>query len=252
MVWRNRKIWWSERAHSENTGGYAINNRGDLAIGDNIYLPNGCNGSADIRCEWGSEVAIDDGVPACMNDADALVVDRGPYDVPGRDTGPEKGRVVGNRFVRYYLETDGVKFAIEVPSNYTDEVDSVAEISDRNEVVGNLGTQMQTKQQGPPVEEAFAWRKGHFTVFGSFGGYGSLIGGINGQGEIVGSASIPGNAADGVWPSHAFLFEHRRLYDLNHFISPRSGWTLTHAWAINNRGQILCSGNKGLCLLMPM
>ncbi len=63
-------------------------------------------------------------------------------------------------------------------------------------------------------------------------GMSSYAYGVNTKGEVVGGA----DAANGVM--HAFLYKNGRMHDLNRLISPRSGWLLQEARAINERGQI--------------
>jgi uncharacterized membrane protein len=55
---------------------------------------------------------------------------------------------------------------------------------------------------------------------------------------------------------HAFIYESEGTgqgitTDLNTLIAGNSGWELSDALAINNRGQILVAGNKGYALLTP-
>jgi probable HAF family extracellular repeat protein len=57
--------------------------------------------------------------------------------------------------------------------------------------------------------------------------------GINNAGSVVGQAQ----SADGA--IHAFLWAKGKMIDLNSQIAPDPGWVLTHAVAINDRGQIV-------------
>ncbi|MDZ7995473.1 MAG: DUF3466 family protein [Nostoc sp. EfeVER01] len=69
--------------------------------------------------------------------------------------------------------------------------------------------------------------------------------GINNLGEVVGFSGTNNNffAADGNG-LRAFLYSDKTLYDLNNLIAPssQSGFTLTAASAINNKGQIVGRG----------
>lgn len=59
---------------------------------------------------------------------------------------------------------------------------------------------------------------------------------INNLGQIVGSSDYhAGN-------SHAFLYSHRMVTDLNNLIPAGSGWVLENANGINDRGQIVGTG----------
>jgi len=59
---------------------------------------------------------------------------------------------------------------------------------------------------------------------------------INRFGQIVGFSRAG-------FDSHAFLYSHGAMQDLNDLISPTSGWILEFANAINDRGQITGTGN---------
>ena len=45
---------------------------------------------------------------------------------------------------------------------------------------------------------------------------------------------------------HAFLYSNGSMTDLNSLIDPASGWTLHYAFAINDSGQIVGTGNNSL------
>lgn len=73
---------------------------------------------------------------------------------------------------------------------------------------------------------------------GTLGGRTSIAYGINDEGQVVGT-SLTANAVE-----HAFIYSEGSLIDLNSLPGVQaSGWTLTHATAINNRGQIAGYGN---------
>ena len=73
--------------------------------------------------------------------------------------------------------------------------------------------------------------------------------GINRQGQIVGLYDVA------LHFSHACLWQHGVVKDLNERIPPQSGWVLKSARAINNHGQIvgtgLIHGQKHAFLLTP-
>jgi probable HAF family extracellular repeat protein len=64
---------------------------------------------------------------------------------------------------------------------------------------------------------------------------------INSQGQIVGDsdAAPTGEECDG---PHAFLYENGTLFDLNDLIPADSGWTLSHAFSLNDSGSIVGAG----------
>src|SRR5438876_8772932 len=92
---------------------------------------------------------------------------------------------------------------------------------------------------------------GHAFVSGAAGGLPSPFGaalGINNRGQIVGQGEI----GDRV---HALLFSEGRVVDLDGTLPAGSGWELSQAALINDRGQIVVWGTHGghsaLGLLTP-
>jgi probable HAF family extracellular repeat protein len=72
---------------------------------------------------------------------------------------------------------------------------------------------------------------------------------INGSGEVVGQASTSTDAY------HAFVYDGKKMRDLNDLIPP-SKWVMFEARAINDAGQIVCTGmdsagNQHAFLLTP-
>lgn len=83
---------------------------------------------------------------------------------------------------------------------------------------------------------AFLWKNGMMTDLGNLGGTFNYALGINTAGTIVGSASTSSGIV------HAFIWRNGKMKDLNNFLSPNSGWELTSAVSINNKGQIVGRG----------
>jgi len=87
---------------------------------------------------------------------------------------------------------------------------------------------------------------GSLADLGAFGGSGSMANDINNRGDVVGSV-------DG---SIAFLYSKGVMRDLNAMIPLESGWRLQAAQAINDRGQIVGTGEYGnevrAFILMPV
>lgn len=98
----------------------------------------------------------------------------------------------------------------------------------------------------------FVWQAGKFTNLQAPTGYSSDAFGINNGGQVVGSFSTGANDKRGYDITRAFLWQNGRMTDLNTLLPARSGWVFTEADAINDRGQIVCAGNKGACLLTPI
>lgn len=94
---------------------------------------------------------------------------------------------------------------------------------------------------------AFLWRpdpaRPHAAPSGTIrkltapGDVGASATGLNVRGQVVGSY-----AAGGSLPGRACLWQNGEVIDLNTLLPPTSGWTLTEAVAINDRGQIVGTG----------
>lgn len=88
----------------------------------------------------------------------------------------------------------------------------------------------------PSYVHAFLWENPKMKDLGTLGGNNSSALAINNWGTIVGKSEI----ISGV--EHAFVWKNRRMTDLNSLLPTNSGWELTVANAINNRGQIVGKG----------
>jgi probable HAF family extracellular repeat protein len=121
-------------------------------------------------------------------------------------------------------------------------------MNNTGEVVGGALT------PGDQAFEAYLWRHGVLTNLGTVAGDGCSLGqGINARGQVVGT-SFP-CPEEGM--SHAFLWEHGGpAIDLNTFVPPGSGLTLTSATSIGDGGEItgqavLTNGEEHAFLLIP-
>ncbi|MBW7886006.1 MAG: DUF3466 family protein [Caldilineaceae bacterium] len=94
---------------------------------------------------------------------------------------------------------------------------------------------------------AFLW-DGSMHDLGILGWGGSIAYDINDNGQVVGALQTGQNA-------HAFLWENGQMQDLNNLIPADSGWVLSEARAINNKGQIagfgVINGQTRSFLLKP-
>ncbi len=105
-------------------------------------------------------------------------------------------------------------------------VASVAnDINDHGAVVGGALT-------ASGMEHAFLDKHGHMTDLGTLGGPQSDAGAINNRGAIVGDSLVDDTVI------HGFVYQHGKMTDLNSLIPANSGFVITQAEDINDRGQI--------------
>jgi probable HAF family extracellular repeat protein len=71
----------------------------------------------------------------------------------------------------------------------------------------------------------------------------SVADAINSSGVVVGTADVL--LSNGNTEEHAFIYSNGKLQDLNNLIPPDSGWVLTSATGINDKGQIVCNADNG-------
>lgn len=104
-------------------------------------------------------------------------------------------------------------------------------INDAGQVAGNAPTVTGT--------HAFLYTDGHMVDIGVLGpdDSTSIAKGINNAGDVVGFSDGWGGAN-----LHAFVYSNGVLIDLNSLLPPDSGWVLTTATGINDRGQIIGTG----------
>lgn len=96
------------------------------------------------------------------------------------------------------------------------------------------------------LSHAFLWQEGSIRDLGALGaGRFSEALGLNAKGDVVGWSSTEADD-DPFGGRHraAFLYRDGTLLDLNRLIPADSGWTLTEARAINDRGQVVGVGRR--------
>ena len=108
-------------------------------------------------------------------------------------------------------------------------------INDAGEIAGSADL---PGPSGSQLHDAVLWRDGVIHDLGTVPGDPCSRGrGINARGQVVGGSSDCHNFL------HAFLWENGGpMQDLNTLIAPGSGFQLTNAFNINDRGEILAKG----------
>jgi probable HAF family extracellular repeat protein len=206
------------------------------------------------------------------------MTDQSPYSLP-------------NSTAHAYLDTNGT--VKDLGANAT-----VYALNDAGQATGSLNTGATiTVGGGGPAPHVLSYDGQTSKDLGTLGGQFGYGYAINNHGDIVGQAETPtlalhaflaqqagklidlgtlpgdhdssavainnkeqvvGYSGGNFLASHAFLYQNGRMTDLNKFLAPNSGVTLTDALAINNAGQILAVGNttgddwQRLYLLTPV
>ena len=109
--------------------------------------------------------------------------------------------------------------------------------------VSDSGTVAGSSETGAgDTRHAFLWQGGQMRDLGTLPGTSDSVAyDVNAAGDAVGS-SAPALDSPG---KRAFLWHDGRLLDLNTLLPPGSGWTLTEARAVNDKGQIAGVGTFG-------
>lgn len=147
------------------------------------------------------------------------------------DTGQVVGfsRTTGNATQHAFLYSNGTMADIGTLGGSGSSANG---INNAGQVVGGANTASNA------ANHAFLYSNGTMTDIGLLGGSQNYANGINDAGQVVGRFYTFG---DGAW--HAFLYSNGTMTNLDTLIDPTSGWSLTEANAINNRGQIVGYGS---------
>ena len=101
--------------------------------------------------------------------------------------------------------------------------------------INNNGAIAGNTSLSPVGGSAFIYQNGTMQLLGNFGGS-TEVWAMNNHNEIVGQATIEDQLAAFLWS------EQNGIEDLNALIAPGSGWFLTGAFSVNDRGQIVGDG----------
>ena len=146
-----------------------------------------------------------------------------------------------------FLWQKGVMTDLGVPPGYDDS--SATALNDKGDVIGTMSRHAETSDDSPFFQgHGFLWHSGHLTDLGTLPGcrY-TEPKGINNLGQIVGNSYNIVKEGDGGYSqsggalgSGVFLWQNGKMQDLQRLVPP--DWQLQTAVAINDRGDILCTG----------
>lgn len=141
------------------------------------------------------------------------------------------GDVAGDESVgkttRAFLDQNGKVMNLPSLGGSTDHV------SDMNNQAAVVGTSIADDQQ-----HAVIWNDGKISTLAAASGFSQSLGfGINDSGLVVGTSTNGNQLRD------ATLWDNGTPMDLNSLLPANSGWTLSEADTINNRGQIAGVGS---------
>jgi probable HAF family extracellular repeat protein len=126
-------------------------------------------------------------------------------------------------------------------------------INGNGQIAGKSLVKLKNNNTYSYTYHTFLYSAGTMTDLGALGDA-SVAKAINTSGVMVGTAYVVYSNGTAAW--HAFIYTGGQLLDLNNLIPSNSGWLLTDATGINDKGQIVCnayspSGNTHAVLLNP-
>ncbi len=109
--------------------------------------------------------------------------------------------------------------------------------SSRGRGINATGEVVGFANSASSLQHAFVTKNGLMVDLGTLGGSYSMGSAINDAGQVVGNSYMPGDNI-----THAFVTYSDVMTDLNDLVALPTGLILTDALSINNRGQIVASG----------
>ncbi|HEY7035207.1 MAG TPA: hypothetical protein VH482_27965 [Thermomicrobiales bacterium] len=224
-VWDGKATTVLPKLGGDNAQAFGINDDGVVVGGSSTSA-----GGPVVACRW------DDGHVTALPTA-------GDRSIANAVT--NRGQIVGSGFGSHATLWDGDKATdLGVLGGTTSLARS---INEAGQIVGH-STTTADGQFGAAGTHAFLWDSGTMTDLGTLPGSDtSFAWDINADGVVSGSAADP-NAADN--PNSvkllAVIWQDGKIVNLNGLIPADSGWVLTTAYGINDKGQIVGFGyNKG-------
>lgn len=105
--------------------------------------------------------------------------------------------------------------------------------------INQLGMVVGWSRTSSGPRHAVLWQRRQITDLGTLDGNDTQASDINNRGTVVGYSFNSYYT-----PIHAFVWRNGRMRDLNSLLPANSGWELTAAYGINDRGQIVGKGKK--------
>ena len=145
----------------------------------------------------------------------------------------DRGQIVGSSGLHAFFYDKGSMTDL---GTFGGTSSGAAAINNRGQAVGSANL------PGDTSTHAFLYSGGKLTDLGVLGaGIVSQAEGINDRGQIVGESTTSCYRCEGN-ELRAFLFDGRTMIDLNDLLPAGSGWQLSFAFGINNKGEIVGQG----------
>lgn len=150
-----------------------------------------------------------------------------------------KGQMVGHASTPL-LWDKGTAQEIRLPPQCIFDAQHAPKINDAGQIMINAYPAEAVDADGHQYlhDQCYLYQNGKAVHLKGLPGFTDMVGiAISNQREIVGNATVTGIH----YKSCPFIWKNGVVYDLNK-LAPHSGWMMTEASGINNRGQIIGSG----------